>query len=394
MKKYCPSVYILPLPTVLITLKVDNQFVCAACNFCGVLCLHPAHVYISVAHESLIYDRVSSASTIGLHIPSTGLLEQPDFKSVIVKLLDGHSSSGQLISELKCDALLSGCMISLECTIETKHNFEDRTMFVLRVGQTFVEQKRLLEGKRNPYMDMVDPIISFPDRTFRATGVLVDDAFSVGYGYGGLMGQGKHILRKGIKRSILRLYGQIQKCGVEEEGSSENKIAVGPRAMIYPLPVALIGTVWQGQTNFSVVANCGMLSFSGLFCISSVKSHCTNKGIHENGCFSINLPSASSIKKADYCGIVSGNQHSKEGVFKCSQGEFREAPLIDECPVSMECGLVAHFSLGMMDVFIGKVQGTFLEPCHTDTENFYRNVATELLLYALNRQYWKIGRLL
>jgi len=67
------------------------------------------------------------------------------------------------------------------------------------------------------------------------------------------------------------------------------------------------------------------------------RAHYTNAGIRENGTFSVNLPDEPLVMKTDHRGLVSGRKVDKGAPFKTFSGKLKTAPMIEECPVNMEC---------------------------------------------------------
>ncbi|MGI5840068.1 MAG: hypothetical protein ACOX8W_10460 [bacterium] len=71
------------------------------------------------------------------------------------------------------------------------------------------------------------------------------------------------------------------------------KIKVRNVPLILPIPAVLAGAIVAGKPNYSAIGNCGIINFApSVIYISSIKSHYTNRGIRENGVFSVNIPSA------------------------------------------------------------------------------------------------------
>ena len=68
--------------------------------------------------------------------------------------------------------------------------------------------------------------------------------------------------------------------------------------------------------------------------------HHTNIGIKENNAFSLCLPSEDMVVVTDYCGIKSGKKTDKSKLFDLFYGELKAAPMIETCPLSVECKLV------------------------------------------------------
>lgn len=95
-------------------------------------------------------------------------------------------------------------------------------------------------------------------------------------------------------------------------------------------------------------------------------SRYTFKGIQQNGTFSVNVPSQEMAVEADYCGIVSGARADKIAVcaFTVFYGQLESAPMIEQCPLNMECKVVQLLTLGSHVLVVGEVIDTFVsEEC-------------------------------
>ncbi len=62
---------------------------------------------------------------------------------------------------------------------------------------------------------------------------------------------------------------------------------------LYPMPTVIIEVLVDGKPNFITIAHVGIMNFAKIHyvSISLAKIHYTNRGISENGAFSINMPS-------------------------------------------------------------------------------------------------------
>jgi|GEM_PF-5903716 len=70
---------------------------------------------------------------------------------------------------------------------------------------------------------------------------------------------------------------------------------------LFPMPICLLGANVAGKPNFNTIAWFNMVDFQpDMVGISSDKGHHTNKGIHENKTFSINILSADMVAATDY----------------------------------------------------------------------------------------------
>jgi flavin reductase (DIM6/NTAB) family NADH-FMN oxidoreductase RutF len=171
-----------------------------------------------------------------------------------------------------------------------------------------------------------------------------------------------------------------------------NKIKIKNLPMVYPIPAVLVGAVVEGRSNYITLGNCGIISVDpGVIYISSQKGHYTNRGIHENGLFSVNIPSADLMQKLDYCGLVTGEKTDKSQVFQTFYESNDLIPLIGECPINMECEVIKTFEIYEMEVFIGQVTGVYVDQkCMSD--GFPDTTKLNPILYCMDNLYWNIGK--
>ncbi len=178
--------------------------------------------------------------------------------------------------------------------------------------------------------------------------------------------------------------------------SPNNKIKYGQIPLIYPIPITLVGSIVEGKPNFETIGDVGVIGIKPpLIYISSGKDHYTNIGIIENEAFSINFPPTSLLAKTDYCGTVSGRDVDKSQLFTVFFGDLKTAPMIQECPVNIECKVIKEFSIKHRQVFIADVIQTYVnKEFITDSERGQRIADMKKLdpiIYALDNRYYKIG---
>ena len=97
----------------------------------------------------------------------------------------------------------------------------------------------------------------------------------------------------------------------------------------------------------------------------------TLKGVKQNGVFSINIPSVNLVKETDYCGIVSGKQTDKvaDCKFYSFYGKLANAPLINECPVNLECNALHILNLGSHEMVVVQIEEVYVtDSCLTEGE--------------------------
>jgi len=159
---------------------------------------------------------------------------------------------------------------------------------------------------------------------------------------------------------------------------------------LYPMLTVLVGAQVDDKPNFITIAHIGILDHQHIS-ISSGKIHYTNGGIRENKTFSVNIPSSKMAKETDYCGLVSGRNVDKSGIFHVFYGSLETAPMISECPVNMECRLVQTLEFEKHDIFIGRIVETYCDD-NCIVENNLDMTKVDPLFFSMDGPYyWCLG---
>lgn len=141
-----------------------------------------------------------------------------------------------------------------------------------------------------------------------------------------------------------------------------DKIEVPAERLTYPMPCSLVGANVAGKPNYLTVAWFSMVNPKPPYVLVSMnKAHYTNAGVKENGTFSLNIPPEGMVDRTDYCGLVSGRQVDKSGLFETFYGKLATAPMIKECVFNAECRLVKTVDLPMEELFIGEIVAAYSE---------------------------------
>ena len=134
------------------------------------------------------------------------------------------------------------------------------------------------------------------------------------------------------------------------------KVQVDFKKLRYPLPITLVGSIVEEKPNFLTIGYFSILShLPPIVSVSLYKNHYSVNGIKVTGAFSVNIPSADMVKETDYCGIVSGRKVDKSNLFKSFYGQLNTAPMIEECPLNIECKLFKIIEAGNNLIFLGEV---------------------------------------
>lgn len=137
------------------------------------------------------------------------------------------------------------------------------------------------------------------------------------------------------------------------------KVTQKPSTALFPVPAVLVTSqMGEGTPNIITIAWTGVMNSVPPMVYIGVQPQRHSYGLlKESGEYVINIPSVDQSKVVDYCGIVSGKNVDKfkeTGLTPVSSTHVKP-PLIEECPVNIECRVAQTVSLGSHDVFIAEV---------------------------------------
>ena len=140
------------------------------------------------------------------------------------------------------------------------------------------------------------------------------------------------------------------------------KISIGKNPFLYPMPVSIVGALVEGKPNFLAVGWLMSVNYNPpMIGIALGKMHYTNQGIKKEKAFSVNTPNTNLIKQTDYCGLVSGKKENKSNIFDIFYDKYDNIPMIQECPLCIQCKLRQIVDLPSNEIFIGEIINTFIE---------------------------------
>ncbi len=174
-----------------------------------------------------------------------------------------------------------------------------------------------------------------------------------------------------------------------------NKISMGPDTLIYPMPALLVGALVDGKPNFMTAAWGGIANGEPpMISVALRHSRYTLKGITRNLTFSVNIPSTDLVKEVDYCGITSGAKVDKVKAcqFKVFYGKLDNAPLIEQCPVNLECKVVHTLDLGSHSLIVGRIEETHItQSCLTNGKPDVNKIKPLIYITDPASQYQALG---
>jgi len=142
-----------------------------------------------------------------------------------------------------------------------------------------------------------------------------------------------------------------------------DKIDLGSRGFIYPMPVTLIGVDLVGGPSFTAVSWVTRCQYDPPRLVACMnKAHAANTGVRAHGQLSVCIPSVDQVAATDWCGLKSANQGVDKGSpFTVFRGSLEHAPMIAECPLCLECRVHQTVDLGTHELFVADVVGTWTE---------------------------------
>lgn len=174
------------------------------------------------------------------------------------------------------------------------------------------------------------------------------------------------------------------------------KKSLGAKPIVYPTPVFLVGSYDdKGNANMMNAAWGGLCSSNPPSVAVSVREErYTYANIVKRQAFTINIPATKQVEVADFFGITSGkscDKVAKSGV-EVEKGEFVDAPMLRDCPLVLECRLVATHDLGVHTQFVGEIVDVKVEESCLNAEGQPDVRLVDPLLFAPgNRAYFAVG---
>lgn len=161
-----------------------------------------------------------------------------------------------------------------------------------------------------------------------------------------------------------------------------------------PLPPTLVTCRAGDKTNVFTVAWTGILNTRPPVTYISVRPERYSYGlIKESGEFVINLPTSDIIRAVDWCGVRSGAKFDKfrECGLHIQECENVSSPMIEECPVNIECKVREVVPLGSHDMFIADIVGIYAAKELLDESGKLCLEKAQLIAYA-HGNYFALGK--
>lgn len=165
-------------------------------------------------------------------------------------------------------------------------------------------------------------------------------------------------------------------------------------AMLSPVPPVMVSCGDENNKNIFTVAWTGTMCTDPPVTYISVRpTRYSHEIISKTGEFVINLVPSKLVSVCDTCGVKSGRDIDKFETFNLhsERGSKVNAPLIEECPVNIECKVRQVIPLGTHDVFIADILAVHVDNSIIDDKGKIKLWKADLLAYA-HGSYYSLGK--
>lgn len=169
-----------------------------------------------------------------------------------------------------------------------------------------------------------------------------------------------------------------------------------PGNMLYPLPAVMVSTAdTKGEDNIITVAWTGTVCTDPAMLYISVRpERYSYHMLRESGEFAVNLTTERLAEATDWCGVRSGRDVDKWKEMKLTRGKAERliyAPVIEECPVNIECRVTEVKELGSHHMFLAEVLAVQADQRYMEDSGKFELNRTGLLTYS-HGEYFSLGK--
>lgn len=165
-------------------------------------------------------------------------------------------------------------------------------------------------------------------------------------------------------------------------------------ALLAPVPAALVTCGTMEKPNVLTIGWTGICCTKPPMTYISVRpERFSHDIIMDSGEFVINLTTSAMVRQTDFCGVKSGRDINK--LEKCGfhilPSQKVSVPLIEECPVSLECRVTETKLLGSHTMFLAEIVGVDVDEKYIDSKGKLNLQQCGLVAYA-HGEYFALGR--
>ena len=158
------------------------------------------------------------------------------------------------------------------------------------------------------------------------------------------------------------------------------------------MPVLIIGTYDDNGTPNAMNAAWGGIYDTNQVMVCLADDHKTTENIKKTGAFTVSFATSDTVVPCDYVGIVSANdvpdKFANAG-FHAIKGEYVNAPIIEELPMTVECKLIKFNEDG---ICIGEIVNVSADESILDVNGKVDAKKLNPIVYdSVTHAYWNFG---
>ncbi len=171
------------------------------------------------------------------------------------------------------------------------------------------------------------------------------------------------------------------------------KLILEPGPHLYPVPAVMVSCAAENVSSSNIIA----IAWAGVLCsspptigIGVTPARHSHRIIADSEEFVINLPTREQVDVLDYCGTVSGrdvDKFAESRLTEVAAQKLQWAPLIEECPVNLECRVVRRLDMGSHELFAGEVVAVHAEEDWVDDAGNLLPRADQLFAFLRGRYH-------
>ena len=164
--------------------------------------------------------------------------------------------------------------------------------------------------------------------------------------------------------------------------------------LLAPVPAALVTCGTIEQPNVLTIGWTGIVCTRPPMTYISVRpERHSHDIIKQSGEFVINLTTSAMCRETDFCGVKSGRDTDKLSAcgFHTVPAQKVAPPLIEECPLSLECKVADEKLLGSHTMFLAEIIGIDVDERYIDSKGKLNLQQCGLMAFA-HGEYFALGR--
>jgi flavin reductase (DIM6/NTAB) family NADH-FMN oxidoreductase RutF len=170
------------------------------------------------------------------------------------------------------------------------------------------------------------------------------------------------------------------------------KVITHKELFCLPWAQTILGSHLEGKVNFMALDWLTRVNFDpAMLGICVNRNNASYKAILDTGEFSVNVPTVDMVEVTDYTGLVSGKRVDKSNLFEVFYGELKSAPMISDCPITMECKVTQSVDLPTNSFFMADIVNIYSEEKYlTDGKPDVKKI-NPFVLTMPDNNFWAIG---